>query len=181
MHTTHEAGGLPAPAVWPLQPRLARLLYRSALSLLLLTARPPPLPPRIHRRFQKKVAAGADCLSLRTKAPYFYTAGLAVNKHLRDPELARFLMDTFRARYTDLVSRCLNGGSGSEALTLQAKMCREEQQCALPLSFLLLCIPRAAVWLPAFRHRHRSSSLANGGFSAVFVMYPCSASLPCQF
>lgn len=98
-----------------------------------------PLPVGFHmplspaRRFQKKVSAGADCLSLRAKAPFFYTAGLLMNEILRDPELANFLMETFQVRYRELLSKCLCLGSGQEVLQLQSKMCAEETRREWPI------------------------------------------------
>jgi GINS complex subunit 3 len=79
-------------------------------------------------RYQRKLNAGAECVSLKNLAPYFFEVGNKCNECLQDVELSGFLSRTFKQRYHDLISKGLNTMTGEEVLELTSKLATEEQQ-----------------------------------------------------
>lgn len=86
------------------------------------------LPDVYKERYRRKLNAGAECVSLRNKAPFFYEVGIRTNCMLQDVELAMYLSKTFRIRYQELISKGLNTMTGEEVLELMSKLSTEEQQ-----------------------------------------------------
>ncbi|GAX84711.1 hypothetical protein CEUSTIGMA_g12133.t1 [Chlamydomonas eustigma] len=86
------------------------------------------MPEVYNDRYRRKFNAGAECLSLKNKAPFFYEVGMKCNSMLQDVELSNFLSRTFQRRYQDLISKGLNTMSGEEVLELHCKLSVEEQQ-----------------------------------------------------
>jgi hypothetical protein len=69
-----------------------------------------------------------QCLSLRNRAPYFYEVGIKSNALLKSVNLSSFLLQSFRVRYMELISKGLNTMTGEEVLELCCKLSTEEQQ-----------------------------------------------------
>ena len=86
------------------------------------------LPEIYNERYRRKLNAGAECVNLKGRAPYFYDVGNKCNEFLRDPELSAFLTKTFKTRYQHLVSKGLDSVSGEDVLELQSKLSVEELQ-----------------------------------------------------
>lgn len=86
------------------------------------------LPDVYKERYRRKLNAGAECVSLRNRAPFFYEVGIRTNCMLQDVELAMYLSKTFRIRYQELISKGLNTMTGEEVLELMSKLSTEEQQ-----------------------------------------------------
>jgi len=87
------------------------------------------LPAIYGERYQRKLNAGADCVSLKNMAPYFYEVGNKLNEMWeRSPIFSDFLVRTFRSRYYELISKGLNSMTGEEVLLLCSKLSVEEQQ-----------------------------------------------------
>mmetsp|Transcript_6723 Transcript_6723/g.14839 ORF Transcript_6723/g.14839 Transcript_6723/m.14839 type:complete len:209 (-) Transcript_6723:569-1195(-) len=86
------------------------------------------LPAVYSDRYRRKLNAGAECVSLKNRAPYFYEVGNRCNDELKDVELSGFLMRTFKTRYHELISKGLNTMTGEEILELHSKLSAEEQQ-----------------------------------------------------
>lgn len=84
------------------------------------------MPDVYNERHRRKFNAGAECMSLRNRAPFFYEVGIKCvsmparsrgrlkafdpphyrgNSMLQDVELSSFLSRTFRKRYEDLISK----------------------------------------------------------------------------
>lgn len=85
------------------------------------------LPEVYKERYRRKMNAGAECVSLRNKAPYFYEVGIKANAMLQDAELSSHLAKTFKSRYQELISKGLNTMTGEEVLELHCKLSTEEQ------------------------------------------------------
>ena len=79
-------------------------------------------------RYQRKLNAGAECVSLKNLAPYFYEVGNKCNECLMDVHLSSFLSRTFKTRYHALISMGLNTMTGEEVLELTSKLAVEELQ-----------------------------------------------------
>lgn len=79
-------------------------------------------------RYRRKLNAGAECVSLKNRAPFFYEVGNKINEFLRDAELSGFLSKTFQTRYYELLSKGLNTMTGQEVLELYSKLSNEELQ-----------------------------------------------------
>jgi GINS complex subunit 3 len=86
------------------------------------------LPEVYKNRYRRKMNAGAECLSLRNRAPFFYEVGIKCNAMLQDIELMAHLSKTFKVRYQELISKGLNTMTGEEVLELICKLSTEEQQ-----------------------------------------------------
>ncbi|KAL6750183.1 hypothetical protein V8C86DRAFT_1814467 [Haematococcus lacustris] len=86
------------------------------------------LPALYRDRYRRKFNAGAECVSLKNTAPYFYEAGNKLNELLRDEDLSVFLTRTFKTRYFELISKGLNTMTGEDVLQLSSKLSVEEQQ-----------------------------------------------------
>ena len=84
------------------------------------------LPAVYKERYRRKLNAGAECVSFKNMAPYFYEVGSKCNEFLQDTELSGFLARTFKTRYHELISKALNCMSGEEVLQLTSKLSVEE-------------------------------------------------------
>lgn len=83
-------------------------------------------PGTYGEKFRRRMNAGAECIRLKGRAPYFYEVGKKCNDILQDVEVSNFLVRTFKTRYHELLSKSLNSLSGHEVLQLQAKLSTEE-------------------------------------------------------
>eukprot|EP00798_Chlamydomonas_sp_ICE-L_P014512 gene14512-20541_t len=101
------------------------------------------MPLMYSDRYKRKLNAGAEVVSFKNKAPFFYEAsasklesgnwwlqcvGIKCNAFLHDVELSEFLTRTFKVRYQELISTGLNTMTGEQVLELQSKLSNEEQQ-----------------------------------------------------
>ncbi|PNH01340.1 putative DNA replication complex GINS protein PSF3 [Tetrabaena socialis] len=84
------------------------------------------LPETYHERYRRRLNAGAECINLKGRAPYFYDVGNKCNEFLQDLTLSAFLARTYATRYRELVSRGLSTVSGEDMLELQSKLSLEE-------------------------------------------------------
>ncbi|KAG2487205.1 hypothetical protein HYH03_014179 [Edaphochlamys debaryana] len=84
------------------------------------------LPEIYHERYRRKLNAGAECINLKGRAPYFYDVGNKCNEFLQDLTLSAFLSRTYATRYRELVSKGLSTVSGEAMLELQSKLSLEE-------------------------------------------------------
>ncbi|KAG2429282.1 hypothetical protein HXX76_011050 [Chlamydomonas incerta] len=101
-------------------------------------------------RYRRKINAGAECMNLKGRAPYFYDVGNKCNEFLRDLTLSAFLSRTYASRYRELVSKGLSTVSGEDMLELQSKLSLEE------LSVFEAgrdSVARAEVWVRGARPR----------------------------
>lgn len=86
------------------------------------------LPSIYGERYRRKLNAGAECVSLKNRSPYFYEVGSKCNECLQDVELSAFLQRTFKTRYYELISKGLSTMTGEEMLELCSKLSVEELQ-----------------------------------------------------
>lgn len=84
------------------------------------------LPETYHERYRRKLNAGAECVNLKGRAPYFYDVGNKCNEFAQDLTLSAFLSRTYATRYRELVSKGLSTVSGEDMLELQSKLSLEE-------------------------------------------------------
>ncbi|GLC47286.1 hypothetical protein PLESTB_000225200 [Pleodorina starrii] len=109
-----EAGAKVDTPLW-----LATALTRRGMASL--------TPPEIYlERYRRKLDAGAECLNLKGRAPYFYDVGNKCNEFMQDSTLSAFLSRTYASRYRELVSKGLSTISGEDMLELQSKLSLEE-------------------------------------------------------
>nr|ADF43165.1 97782m [Chlamydomonas reinhardtii] len=83
-------------------------------------------PELYSERYRRKINAGAECMNLKGRAPYFYDVGNKCNEFMQDLTLSAFLSRTYATRYRELVSKGLSTVSGEDMLELQSKLSLEE-------------------------------------------------------
>ncbi|KAG2454884.1 hypothetical protein HYH02_000715 [Chlamydomonas schloesseri] len=83
-------------------------------------------PEMYSERYRRKINAGAECMNLKGRAPYFYDVGNKCNEFMQDLTLSAFLSRTYATRYRELVSKGLSTVSGEDMLELQSKLSLEE-------------------------------------------------------
>ncbi|KXZ51154.1 hypothetical protein GPECTOR_13g641 [Gonium pectorale] len=84
------------------------------------------LPEMYSERYRRKLNAGAECINLKGRAPFFYDVGNKCNQFMQDLTLSDFLSRTYATRYRELVSKGLSTVSGEDMLELQSKLSLEE-------------------------------------------------------
>lgn len=109
------------------------------------------LPVFYGNKMRRKMKAGAGCEDLRVRCPHYYAVATQLHAAMQasmtaDEDFPAFVLNTFRKRYKELLTKAPQVESSLEASQIQTKLSAEESQ-----------LFTAAAEASAAYHRWRSS------------------------
>ncbi|CAN6460093.1 unnamed protein product [Victoria cruziana] len=84
------------------------------------------VPPAFNQKTRKEIQADPACVDLRSRCPYFYEVGSKISPLVGDRSIGSFLLEAFRGRYREVLSK-----AHSVASLAASKSVLSKEECEL--------------------------------------------------